>query len=278
MDIQIRYQNEQITFEGVQSYEDLQQEIQLKYPLLKNIELSYQDEENDIIQVSNTSDIIAITDISKVILQMEAQIDQLKVQELERTIKVQEFKQKLIEEQRTNKIEVILLNHLGNIKEMKKIQEIIHEKGIIAHQFNQHIQQLKNYQQQLKDFQRKPLSDFKTIFYNSNLFDQIREKESNLLLSEDKKGFKTQLQSIQKEIQDAFEKLFTQRILEHQELYANRLENKCKINMINQEIQMVEHKKQEILQDLDQKQRSLEDNVIRNNAELNLFQQNDDQF
>ncbi|CAD8106278.1 unnamed protein product [Paramecium primaurelia] len=273
MDIQIRYQNEQITFEGVQSYEDLQQEIQLKYPLLKNIELSYQDEENDIIQVSNTSDIIAITDISKVILQMEAQIDQLKIQELERTIKVEEFNQKLIEEQRTNKIEEIQ-------KEMKKIQEIIHEKGLIAHQFNQQIQQLKNYQQQLKDFQSKPLSDFKTIFYNSNLFDQIREKESNLLILELDllMLYIIGQKRIQNIIIDEFEKLFTQRILEHQELYANRLENKCKINRINQEIQMVEYQKQEILQDLDYKQRRLEDNVIRNNAELNLLQQNDDQF
>ncbi|CAD8127316.1 unnamed protein product [Paramecium sonneborni] len=271
MDIQVKYENEQTTFIGVQSYEDLLQEIQQKYPVLMNIELCYLDEEGDTIQVSNTSDIIAITDFSRVILQMEAQIDQQKVQELERARKIEELKQKRLEEQRRKKLEEIQ-------KEMNKIQELNQEKFFIENQIGHQIEELRNRQEQMRDFKVQPLADFQQVFYESNLFDLVREKESELLLLEEKKGFDTQLKTIQKEVQDAFEKLFTRRALQHQENYAKYLDNKQKMNNINQQIQQLNNERQDKLLKLDERLNRLKENVSKMRAELNLPQENNDKF
>ncbi|CAD8108243.1 unnamed protein product [Paramecium primaurelia] len=271
MDIQVRYQNEQITFIGVQSYEDLQQEIQQRYPLLTNIELSYQDEEGDTIQVSNTSDIIAITDFTKVILQMDAQIDQQKIQELERAKKVEELKQKRLEEQRKKKMEEIQ-------KEMDKIQEINSEKAFIEEQFKQKSEDLRIRCEELQQYQNQPLPDFKQVFYDSNFLDLIRQKESELLVLVDQKGFDTQLKANQKNFQETFEKLFARRTIQHQENYSRWLDNKHKINDINQQIKQVENERLGKLQKLDEKLKRLQENLIKIKADLNMPQQNDDQF
>ncbi|CAD8212018.1 unnamed protein product [Paramecium octaurelia] len=271
MDIQVRYQNELTTYYGVQSYDDLLQEIEKKYPFLRNIDLSYQDEEGDTIQVSNTSDILAIIDFTKVIIQMEAQINQIKVQEYEKAKKVEELKQKRLEEQRRKKQEELQ-------KEMNKLQEASQEKLQIEQQFIEQAVDLNNLLLQLNQFKTQPLPEFKKVFYDSDVFDQIREKEQELLVLEDKKGFDTKLKAIQKDIQETFEKLFARRTVQHQENYQKWLENKHKIHIVNQQIASLENEKQGKLQKQDDKLKKLQESVAKMKAELNIPQQNDDQF
>ncbi|CAK65197.1 unnamed protein product (macronuclear) [Paramecium tetraurelia] len=271
MDIQVRYQNEQTTYNGVQSFDDLLQEIEKKYPLLTNFELSYQDEEGDTIQVSNTSDIIAITDLHKVIIQMEAQINQNKVQELEKAKKVEELRQKRLEEQKRKKLEELQ-------KEMNKLQELSQEKLQTEQQYREQADQLNHLLIQLSQFQNQPLAEFKKVFYDSDIFDQIREKEQELLVLEDKKGFDTKLKAIQKDVQETFEKLFSKRTVQHQENYQKWLENKHKIQIVNQQIAQKEIEKQGKLQKLDDKLKKVQESVAKMKAELNVPQQIDDLF
>ncbi|CAK66330.1 unnamed protein product (macronuclear) [Paramecium tetraurelia] len=269
MDIQLRYQNDQTVFNGVESYDDLQQEIQLKYPLLINIELTYQDEEGDVIQVSNTSDIIAITDLSKVILQMDAQIDYVKLGELERLEREEDQRQRLLQDRRN------LLQYEIK-KEMENYEIFNLEKSANESKYNEEIEELMDRCKKLKDTEREPIIDFKIIFQNSNILGLIREKESNLLLMEDKTGFDTKLQSIQREVDDAFGNLLQQRILDHQAKHNNWIEKKCQINKIYQELQILETEKQEQLERLDMILKRSQENMAKMKAQLNQPPSNDD--
>ncbi|CAD8182168.1 unnamed protein product [Paramecium octaurelia] len=271
MDIQLRYQNDYTVFKGVKSYGDLVNEIQLKYPLLMDIELTYQDEEGDLIQVSNTSDINAITDLSKVILQMDAQIDYVKLGELERLEREEECKQRMLQDRRN------LLQYEIK-KEMENYEILSLEKSEFESKCNEEIEELMDRCKKLRDTQREPIIDFKIIFNSSNILGLIREKESNLLLMEDKTGFDTQLQSIQRDVYDAFGQLLFERMLDHQAKHKNWLEKQCQINKINQELQIFEIKKQEKIYSFDRiLQRSLE-NVEKMKAQLNQPLRNDDYY
>ncbi|CAD8116316.1 unnamed protein product [Paramecium sonneborni] len=236
MDIQIEYEGKTDTYYGVSSYEELIQEILQKYSIITDIDLSYQDEEGDTIQVSNTSDLYAINDFQQVLIQMHATIDQEKLLNLEKEKKKQEVRQKKIKEQQQKKQQAIE----NELQTLAKLQQ---EFAQNQQQDEYELEQLIQEQLKLESYKPDPLPDFEIALNEANLFDRIKEKEEQLLYLDDKKGFETQLKTIQKEIHDIFHSIYEERKNQYQENYKRW--NQTKQSLVKNGEQ-IEKKRQKI--------------------------------
>ncbi|CAD8199340.1 unnamed protein product [Paramecium octaurelia] len=231
MDFQIQYNGETTNYNGISSFEELIKDIEQKYQTIKDIELSYQDEEGDIIQVSNTSDLIAIN--GPQLIQMKATKDEQKQQELEKEKKRQEIKLKKMKEQQQKKLNAI-------INEENTIATLEDEIAKKLKDNEDEIYHLKQVQQQLEHYKPDPLPDFEVSLNEARLFDRIKEKEDQLLYIEDKKGFETQLRTVQKEIHDIFHQIYEERKNQHSENYKKWNQTKQSLAKIGHQIEQKE--------------------------------------
>ncbi|CAK61119.1 unnamed protein product (macronuclear) [Paramecium tetraurelia] len=233
MDFQIQYNGETSIYNTISTYEELIQEILQKYQTIQEIELSYQDEEGDIIQVSNTSDLYAINEPDKITIQMKARQDEQKQQELEKEKKRQEIKLKKIKEQQQKKQNAIDNEELTIANLEKEIASKLKEN-------QDEILYLKSEQQRLEHYKPDPLPDFEVSLNEARLFDRIKEKEDQLLYIEDKKGFETQLRTVQKEIHDIFHQIYEERKNQHSENYKKWNQTKQSLAKVGHQIELKE--------------------------------------
>ncbi|CAD8205695.1 unnamed protein product [Paramecium pentaurelia] len=236
MDIQISYNGEISKYYGISSYEELIQEILQKYQTIADVELSYQDEEGDVIQVSNTSDLYAISDFQQIIIEMKARQDEQKLKELEKEKKKQEIRQKKLKEQQLKKQNAI-------DTEEQLISKLEQEFAQNQEQKQNELKSLIEEQQRLENYKPDPLPDFEVALNEAKLFDRIKQKEDQLLYIEDKKGFETQLRTVQKEIHEIFHQIYEERKNQHSENYKKWNQTKQSLGKIGHQI---EQKQQEI--------------------------------
>ncbi|CAD8118906.1 unnamed protein product [Paramecium sonneborni] len=236
MDIQIQYQGNISKYYGITTYENLIQEILQIYQTITDIELSYQDEEGDTIQVSNTSDLYAINDFQQVIIEMNARVDEEQQKNSEKEKKKQEMKQKKFLEQKQKKQHAIENEQLILSKMEQEFTQNLEQK-------QQELEILVQEQLRLEQYKTDPLPVFELALNESNLFDRIKEKEDQLLYIDDKKGFQTQLKTIQKEIHEIFHQIYEERKNQHLQNYKKW--NQTKQSLIKNG-EKIEKKRQKI--------------------------------
>ncbi|CAD8052239.1 unnamed protein product [Paramecium primaurelia] len=208
MNLKIQYQGQELNFEGIKSLNELKSRLQQAEPSFVLESLTYKDEENDIITISNENDFNCLSATSYLIIQAYGKFDQecvlkdvKKNQNLLKrlAIKVNQFKEK----QKNN-----LINRRNNYQ--TRLTKIMQQKQYLTQEIDKEIQSIK---QQIEIQKKYNIINNKTQIrcviqeqmMKFHLCNFVKQEEANLTYNEESlEQFMSKIELLEENIFERF--------------------------------------------------------------------------